>query len=86
MTRPELAFCSMDLVHFVNPHLRKLVVTSPHHASIPTRVVRREQRTQNTHSKVTEKQTLDPVTAMKWLKPLKVRSTIGQAAQGLGAK
>jgi hypothetical protein len=27
MTRPKLAFQSMDLVHFVNPHLRKLVVT-----------------------------------------------------------
>jgi hypothetical protein len=63
MTRPELAFQSMDLVHFVNPHLRKLVVTLPHHASIPTRIVPREQRTQNARSKVTEKQTLDPVAA-----------------------
>jgi hypothetical protein len=61
MTRPELAFWSMDLVHFVNPHLRKLVIASPRHASVPTRIVRREQRTKNLRSKVTEQQTLDPV-------------------------
>jgi hypothetical protein len=34
-----LAFKNMDVVYFVNPNFRKLVVTLPGPTSIPTRIL-----------------------------------------------
>ena len=54
----------VDSVYFVNPPYRKHVVDLLYHISTQFRIVRGEQRTKKKlHSKVTEKQTLDPAIA-----------------------